>query len=128
MNQPEELNQPEESLAALDAEFAQQLTHALRPVAPPEGFADRTMARLQPSEPVCAKVVAMKSRPPLWAGGAIAAAILAGAFFAEQAHTRHQRQKAELAQRQFEAGLRITDRTLEHVRQQLLQAGIPIGN
>ena len=41
LNQPEEQNQPEESFAELE----RQLTQALRPVGPPDGFADRILAR-----------------------------------------------------------------------------------
>ena len=122
MNQPEELNQPEESFADLE----HQLTRGLRPVDPPVGFADRTIARLQPAAPVRAKVITM--RPRLWASGAIAATLLAGVFVADETHVRHQRQKAELAQQQFDAAIRITDQTLDHVRQQLQQAGVPVGN
>ena len=121
MNQPDPLNQPESF-----AELEQQLTRGLRPVAPPEGFADRTIARLQPAAPARAKVVTM--RPRLWASGAIAATLLAGVFVADETHVRHQRQKAELAQQQFDAAIRITDQTLDHVRQQLQQAGDPVGN
>ena len=67
------------------------------------------------------------SRKPLgWL--AIAATLLAGVFVADQTHVRHQRQQAELAQQQFDAAMRITDQTLDHVRQQLQQAGVPVGN
>ena len=86
------------------------------------------MARAVAPSPVRAKVLWMPRRVRLWAGGAIAAALLAGVFFAEEAHQRHQREEAALAQQQFELAMRITDRTLEHTRQQLWNTGIRIGN
>jgi hypothetical protein len=33
-----------------------------------------------------------------------------------------------LARQQFETAMRITDQTLDQVRQQLQQAGVPVGN
>ena len=124
------MKQPEE---ALNPEFEQNLTDALRPVAAPDGFADRVMARVQ--APAGAKVIRMPLRARLWIngaiGGAIAAGLLIGAYTGEQAHQRHERyerQRAERAQQQFDAGMRITDQTLEHVRVQLQQAGITIGD
>ncbi len=117
------MNQHEESLT----KFEQELTQAMRGVDPPEGFAERTMARAQAGEAPRARVLTMPHRLRLWASGAIAAALLAGAYFGEQAHLRHQREQAELAQQQFEEGIRITDSTLEHVRMQLAQAGVRFG-
>ena len=67
-------------------------------------------------------------RTRLWAGGAIAAALLAGAVTGEEIHLRRQRQRVELAQRQFEVAMRITDETLDNVRRQLQQAGVRIGD
>ena len=117
MNQPEELN----------TEFEQNLTQALRPVEVPEGFADRVMARTQ-SAPGLAKVIRMPVRTRAWASGAIAAVLFAGVFFGGQAHARHQRERAEQAQQQFDAAMRITDETLDHVRLQLQQAGVSVGD
>ena len=128
MNQPEELNYSEES----PPEFEQQLTHALRHVDAPAGFADRILARAESSAeasaPARAKVVTMPSRSRLWASGALAATLLVAAVVTQQTHERRQRQQAELAQQQFDAAIRITDQTLEHVREQLQQAGVQIGN
>lgn len=114
------MNQPEETLT----KFEQELTEAMRAVDPPEGFAERTMARAQANEQPPAKVLAMPGRLRLWAGGAIAAALLAGALVGEQVHLRHEREQKEMAQQQFEAAMRITDQTLESVREQLAQAGV----
>jgi len=123
LNQPGDLNQPDESFA----EFDRHLTVALKRVDPPKEFSDRVMARAQPAGSAPAKLMRMKPRRA-WASGAIAAAVLAGAFSGEEVHLRHQRERAELAQRQFETAMRITDQTLERVRQQLQQAGISAGN
>jgi hypothetical protein len=75
----------------------------------------------------------MPSRLRGWAGGTIAAAVLAGVFVGQDIHARHQREQAELAQRhaeaarqQFEAGIRITDETLDHARAELARAGIQL--
>jgi hypothetical protein len=38
------------------------------------------------------------------------------------------RERAEEAQRQFEAGMRITDAALEHTREQLQRAGVLVGD
>jgi len=116
------VNQPEE----LSNEFEQELTRAMRGVDPAEGFADRVMARAQAAVPVRAKVIWIPRRIRMWAGGAIAATLLAGVFFGEEAHLRHQREQA--AQQQFELAMRITDRTLEHVQQQLSDAGVRFGH
>ena len=123
LNQPEEWNQPEESFAELERD----LTEELRPVAAPEGFADRIMARAELSGPAQAKVVQMRLRSRVWASGAIAAALFAGILI-QQTHARYQRQQADLAQQQFEAAMRITDQTMQHVRQQLQQAGVSVGD
>jgi hypothetical protein len=122
VNSFEKLNQPEKSLAELE----QQLTQALRPVEPPEGFAERVMARAEKPMPVPARVLVMTHRARLWAGGAIAATLLVGVFTAEQIHERQRREQAELAQRQFEVALRITGEALEQTRRQLQDAGVPI--
>lgn len=118
------MNQPEET----PTQFEQQLTHAMRAVDPPEGFAERVLARAQAAEQPRARVLAMPRRRPLWASGAIAAALLVGVFIGEQTHLRHQREQAELARQQFEAGMRITDEALDHTREQLAQAGVRFGD
>jgi hypothetical protein len=130
VNQPEDLNQSEESIepGGSFAELEQYLTHAMLRVDPPDGFAERTLARIESSAPVRAKVVTMAPRARFWASGAIAAALLAAVFFSEQTYVRHQHEQAELAQQQFEAGIRITDNALERTREQLERAGVRIGN
>ena len=118
MKQPEELN----------IEFEQKLAEALRQVAAPEGFAERVMARSQEQPATRGKVLTMPLRSRPWISGAIAAVLLVGIYGGEQIHQRHQREQAERAQQQFDAGMRITDQTLDHVRLQLQQAGISLGD
>ena len=117
------MKQPEESFT----KFEQELAQAMRAVDPPEGFADRVMARAQSPAPAQAKVVRMQPRARPWIGGAIAAVLLAGVFVADEVHVRRQRERGELAQQQFEAGLRITDEALQHTREQLARAGVRFG-
>ncbi len=122
-DQPDELNEQGESFAELE----EYLTHALQRVDAPKGFADRAMARARPA-PARAKVLMMPSRVRVWVSGAIAAALLAGVLVGDQVYMRRQRERAEEAQRQFEAGMRITDAALEHTRQQLRRAGVLVGD
>jgi hypothetical protein len=124
VNQFEEMKHAEEPFS----EFEQELKRAMCGVYPPEGFAERTIARTQASAPLRRKILTMKLSPRVWASGAMAAALLVGVFCAEEAHLRHQRVEAELARRQFEVAMRITDRTLQHVRQQLWDAGVRADN
>jgi hypothetical protein len=70
----------------------------------------------------------MPLRARAWLGGAIAAALLAGVFVGDQVHERRERERADTAQRQFEAGMRITDAALEHTRDQLRRAGVLVGD
>jgi hypothetical protein len=124
----EPLNRFEPSLDELE----EYLVKELHPVPEPRGFADRIIAlaelQIQEPAPVRAKVLAMKSRPRLWVPTAIAAALLTAGFLTQQTHERHERQQAELAQKQFDSALRITGETLEDTRQQIRDAGVQIGN
>jgi|GEM_PF-2886945 len=109
------------------AEFELQLALAMRRVDAPEGFAARVMDRAAaPAE----KVVVMRprfgmARMQAWAGGAIAATLALGMFGAEWLHQRHVRAaQTALANQQFAMATRITDRALEHTREQLARAGV----
>jgi hypothetical protein len=124
LSQPGDWNQPDESFAELE----QELTQALRRVDAPAGFAERTMARVQLAGSPRGKLLMMPARLRVWGSGAIAAALVAGVFAGQQVHERHERQKAELAEQQFQTAMRITDQTLDTVRLQLAQAGVPVGN
>jgi hypothetical protein len=122
-DETEELNTPGESFEELE----RYLSQAMRRVDAPEGFVDRVMERAK-AAPAKAKVLMMPSRTRAWVSGAIAATLLAGVFAGDQVHERRQREKAEVAQKQFEAGMEITDRALEHTRDQLERAGVRVGD
>jgi hypothetical protein len=122
------VDQPEEPMSELEErKFEEELMRMMRGVDPPAGFAERTMARAAAAAQIPAKVMVMRPRPRPWFSGVIAAALLVG-IFTEQAHLRHEREQASNAQTQFEAGMRITDRALEHTQQQLQRAGVRIGD
>jgi hypothetical protein len=113
-------------------DLERQLRQALRPVDPPAGFADRVIARTRTdsaSKPKRARILTFPAvRSRVWIGSAVAAMLLVGVA-GEQAHVRmEQRRKAEEVQKQFETALQVTDRALEHTRQQLERAGIPFGD
>ena len=115
-----------------ESEFERELVRAMRRVDAPEGFAERVMARAQTARQARAAVIPLWHRARVWASGAIAAAVLAGVFAGEQVHARRERERAELARRQFarqqfDAAMRITGETLEQARQQLQEAGVRIG-
>ena len=129
MKQPEDFDQPDEwsEQGESFAELEEYLTQALRHVDAPKGFAERTMARAQAGSAPRGKLLVMPTRLRAWTSGAIAAALFAGVFVGEQIHVRHQRARAEFAQQQFEAAMRITGETLEQTRLQLQRAGVPMG-
>ena len=108
------------------SEFEQELAQAMRHVGAPAGFTDRVMER---AEQPRAKVLTMPRRARIWAGGAIAAAVLLGAFGAHEQRLRRQRvEEAARAQQQFELAVQITGETLANVRAQMRQAGVPAGD
>ena len=112
-------------------EFERELMVAMRAVDPPEGFAERVMARTRQADPVPvrAKLLTMPMRVRMWSAGAVAASLLVGGFFVrEQQRQRHQREEAAAAAQQFEAAMRITDHALEHTQQQLWNAGVRFGD
>ncbi len=123
-----ELEDGREGMA--DKGFEQELRRALERVDAPDGFAERVMARAVQGKPPAARVLTM--RPGVgpartkWLSGAIAAAALAAIAIGGQMHLRRQRE-AEAAERQFEAGVRITDQALERTREQLALAGVRFG-
>ena len=112
------------------AKFEAELTLAMGHVDPPAGFADRVLAKAaEPTQPIRAKVLMMPRRVQAWVGGAIAAALLVGAFGIQQQHERRQReQAAREQQQQLELALQITGETLANVRAQVQQAGIRLGD
>lgn len=127
MNEPEPMLEPTE----LMDEFERALTRALRRVDAPQGFAARAMERASADDTLPANVITIRPRfaafrLQAWMGGAIAALLVLGVFGAEQVHVRQQRERAALAQRQFETAERITDQALAQVRAQVEGAGIPL--
>ncbi|SEG21932.1 hypothetical protein SAMN05421819_2248 [Bryocella elongata] len=137
-----------------ELEFEQQLARALRRVDAPEGFAARLMDRAAkgdtapvvnvPVVEVPAVEVPGRSPGPSpksgfgrmfviprrqwlgWASGAIAATLVAGIFTGQHLHEQHERRAA--AEREFDTSMRIRNEALEHVRQQLAEQGITLGN
>jgi len=115
-------------------EFEKALTRALRPVNPPETLArflalaaeveaERTLPRRERKHRWAWSV----PQPHRWFGAvgfAMAALLLVGVFAGENVYQRHQREA--LATQQFQAASRITDRTLQHTREQLQRAGVPL--
>jgi len=123
------VNRPED-------EFDEELMRGLRRVDAPEGFAARVMERsavvpthddktVMNGPPRVAKVLAFP-KPRAWMGSAMAAVLVLGCFVAERVHV--ERQKAELAQQQFETAVRVTDHALDQTREQLARAGLRLGN
>lgn len=119
---PEPHDFADDELAAME----QELRRALRPVDPPAGFAGRVIARSQRQKPARIAMFPVP-HPNRWAGAALAAMLLVGAG-GEQFHQLQQRRKAEQAQKQFETAMEVTDRALEHAREQLQHAGLARGN
>jgi flagellar basal body-associated protein FliL len=152
------VKQPEENMSQLEQgqrdRFERELTQAMRPVDAPQGFADRVLGQIAEAQPRRAKVLMMPRQVQLWAGGAIAAALLVGAFGVREQRVRHRREQAAQAQqqsqaqqqfqlavqitgntladapaqRQFEVAMQITNETLDSVRAQLQQSGIQLGD
>jgi hypothetical protein len=122
VKQPEEWNDFE----LMSPEFEARLAQALRPLAAPDGFADRVMARAAQSTAPRARIFAMPTRTRMWAITATAAALLFGGVLGEQSRIRHQREQT--AERQFEAGLTITAEAMQQTREQLRESGVQLGN
>jgi len=60
-----------------------------------------------------------------WAGGAVAALLVAGVFVTG-AHVHEERVKQAQATQQFEQATQITDRALEHAREKMRKAGVDL--
>lgn len=131
------------------SELEQELGQAMQHVDAPEGFADRVVARMAVEERPRAKVLMMPRSVRLWAGGAIAAALLVGALGVRQQRERRQQEQAAIqarqqfrqavqitgntladarAQQQFEVAMQITNETLASVRAQLQRSGVQLGD
>lgn len=131
MNPNPESNQPAEQFPADEQfpELERHLRHALRHIDPPADFTDSILARATSAPPQPKpKVFRMQAHFRMWAGSALAASLVAGVAIAGQLHARHERQKMEAAQRQFNSALQITNEALQQTREQLRQAGIETGD
>src|SRR5947209_19743592 len=106
--------------------FEAELGHALAATDPPQGFADRVLARAASQERPAARVFAMPIRSR-WAIGAIAALLLMGVATTEELHLRQERAKAAQADRQFQAAVTITSAIFHDVREELQQIESPHG-
>jgi hypothetical protein len=114
-----------------DARFERELSSAMRRVNAPETLERFLLLAAQAEEhrKASGKSVARQGRilafptPRLWFGGAMAAMLTVAMFAGESVH-RH-REHAE-ANREFDQAQQITDRTLEHTREQLQRQGISL--
>jgi hypothetical protein len=116
------------------SEFEKQLSKALRSVDAPETLVERVMLQVD-AESIAAPTHVSKARhgapswwvvPRAWFGAAAfaTALLLVSVVGGERVHQRHMRE-AEATQ-QFETATRITDRALEHAREQLARAGVSL--
>jgi len=133
------VNKPEEMMPEEMDEFDVELGLAMKYVDAPEGFAERVMASAVPTHddktvmngpPRAGKLLAFPRRQ-VWATGAIAAALIVGAFSVSEVHERREQARVEAkrveAEREFETASQIEDKTLEHAREQLARAGVKLG-
>ena len=119
-------------------DFEKQMAKTLRQVDAPEGFAERVMRRAE-AENFATSTHVSEARHGApgwfeflrswhwmaspWAGGAVAALLVAGVFLTgTRVHEEHVKQAQ--ATQQFEQATQITDRALEHTREKLRKAGV----
>jgi hypothetical protein len=109
--------------------FELQLQKAMLRVDAPETLLRSVMAAVESQAPQRVYKPSWRERlqfvlpqPRIWATGA-RAALAVVALGGQQWHRHQQR---ELATQQFETASRITDRAMEHTRQQLARAGVPL--
>jgi hypothetical protein len=107
-------------------EFDVRLRTAMQRVEAPDQLLRSVMAAVQTEQkPTWRERLQRFTMPQtrVWATGAMAALLALVALGGEQWQQHRER---ELATQQFEAASRITDQALEHTRQQLERAGIPL--
>lgn len=104
-------------------EFEQKLKDDLEQVAAPEGFADRVMRRVQAAESARLRIM---PRRMMHVWQAVAAVALIGILLGSGlvVRQRHEQQRAEVLQRQFDLAMQITQRTLNGVGQRVSEAGV----
>jgi negative regulator of sigma E activity len=112
-------------------DFEQKLSKALQRVdAPPNLVKFLTLAaeaeaeKNKPWRERKHRWVFVMPRMPVWAGSALAAVLVVGAFVGGHIHVRHQREA--VARQQFETATQITNRALEHAREQVERAGVSL--
>ena len=119
-------------------EFDKALTRAMKRVDPPETLIKFLMAAAEveaesalPRQQRRQKWAWFVPKPQRatfgWMGAAMAAMLLVCVFIAQQVHVRHEREQAAV-QRQFEEGMRVTDRALDQTREKLERAGLKLGD
>jgi len=124
-------------------DFEKQMAKTLRQVDAPEGFAERVMRRAE-AENFATSTHVSEARHGApgwfeflrswhwmaspWAGGAVAALLVAGVFLTgEHVHREHEQQiKVQQATQQFETATQITDRALERAREKMRRAGVDV--
>lgn len=148
MDEPRDVQGQEEkidgSTAGRDAQFERELKHAFVRVNAPESLAKflAIAAEAETARQASGRkllwfrpringreshhsVLAMP-RMQNWFGGAIAAALVIGCFGAVSGiHIRNEHRQAA-AEREFAQSEQITDRALEHARQQMQKAGVSL--
>jgi hypothetical protein len=107
-------------------EFEAALIRAMRPVAVSPELTAKLMAIADAPAvaPKAGKLVVMRPKAKVWFSGAIAAALVAGVFVAQDVHER--REQRAMANQQFALSVQIEEKAMEHTRQQLEKAGVPL--
>lgn len=108
------------------SDFEKDLAQAMQRVDAPEDFAARLLARAAAESTDGRRLIAAPRRRWWWSGPgvAVAAGLVAGMFIVQQAHVRHERERAAVAQQQFETAMRVTDHALDRTRARLERSGI----
>jgi len=122
-------------------DFEKQLSKALERVDAPGNFVERVMQRAGTESFATTSHVRKSGHgapkwldvlrawhwmASPWAGGAVAALLVAGVFLTgEHVHREHERQvQVQQATQQFETATQITDRALAHAREAMKRAGV----
>ncbi len=118
---------------AEERELEQALTRALRRVDAPAEFAARVMALAEAEERTAR--AAKPERAPWWrfslgwkpAWGAVAAMGVAAVLTGHAVHEHRAEEQARVqASREFDVSVQITNKALEHAREQLLRKGVAL--
>jgi|WetSurMetagenome_2_1015567.scaffolds.fasta_scaffold479925_2 hypothetical protein len=95
-------------------DFEQELKQALRRTAPPAGFTDRVMARVQSGRPAPSY-----RAPARWLTLALAASVMVATFGGLWYREEQQRTQAETAKQQILLAMQITAKQINHVQQKV---------